>query len=131
MLDLIVIDDDKFMHKVLDGILTNKNISYKFFDDPVLAISEVEKEKPSCVVVDFMMPNLKGDELIVKASQKLLFKTSNFIMITGETLDEMQKMKMMTLGFQYIFSKKELRSDAFVECVLELIADKKQSQTAS
>ncbi len=124
-MDLIVIDDDKFMKKVFESILRDQELSYAVYTNPHEGIVAVENDSPCCVVVDYLMPDLKGDELIIKASQKLLFKRSNFIMITGEAVDEMMKMKLMTLGFQYIFSKSEIKSALFLNTIKELIADKK------
>ncbi|EQC47717.1 response regulator [Bacteriovorax sp. Seq25_V] len=124
-MDLIVIDDDKFMKKVFDMILKDQGLNYCVYTNPHEGIVAVENDSPCCVVVDYIMPDLRGDELIIKASQKLLFKKSNFIMITGEAVDEMARMKFMTLGFQYVFAKSDIKSPIFLETIKELIADKK------
>lgn len=126
-MDIIIVDDDKFMAKIFDRVLAKTGLEYSVYQKPHDGLEAIISQKPACVILDYMMPDIKGDELIVRSSQECLFKHCNFIMITGEKFDEMQKMKLMTLGFQYIFSKKEIHSEHFIETVIDLVQDKKQA----
>ena len=71
------------------------------------------------------MPLLNGDDLIVISSQKLQFQHTDFIMITGEEFSDIERMKLMTLGFQYIFKKSELRKGEFLSIIKQVLLQSK------
>jgi len=124
-MDVIVVDDDKFMKKVFDKIFGGTELKYEVYHDPHEGHDAIVEKKPACVVLDYIMPDLRGDELIVKSSQECLFKYCNFVMVSSESFTEMDKMKLMTLGFLHIFTKEDLNSEHFVNTIRELVADKK------
>ena len=123
-MDLIVIDDDKFMVTVFQNLFKDENISYLVVDDPHAGLEIISKEKPKCAIIDYNMPALNGDDLIVISSQKLQFSHTDFIMITGERFTEMDRMRLMTLGFHYIFSKSDLKNEQFLGTIKSIIESK-------
>jgi len=124
-MDIIVVDDDKFMKTVFDKILKDTGLKYEVYHDPHEGHDAIVAKKPACVILDYIMPDLRGDEMIVKSSQECLFKHCNFIMVSSEKFNDLDRMKLMTLGFLHIFTKEDLQSDYFLETVHELVADKK------
>jgi CheY-like chemotaxis protein len=124
-MDVIVVDDDKFMKNVFDKLFKDTGLSYEVYHDPHEGHDAIVEKRPACVILDYIMPDLRGDELIVKSSQECLFKYCNFVMVSSEQFNDMDRMKLMTLGFLHIFTKEDLNSDAFLQTVQELVADKK------
>ena len=125
VMDVIIVDDDKVMQKVFDKIFKDTGLEYEVYHDPHIGHDAIVEKKPACVILDYIMPDIRGDELIVKSSQELLFQHCNFVLVSSEKFDQLGKMKLMTLGFLHIFEKEDLRSDKFVEVIKELVADKK------
>lgn len=123
LMDVIVIDDDKFMGNVFENLFKQEGISYKLYDNPHEGLEVISKEQPRCAIVDYNMPLLNGDDLIVISSQKLQFQHTDFIMITGEEFSDIERMKLMTLGFQYIFKKSELRKGDFLSVIKDIISE--------
>jgi DNA-binding response OmpR family regulator len=130
MLDLIIIDDDKNIGKVFESIFSKTDVSFEIYDCPHEGLQALIEKKPACVVLDYHMPNFRGDEVIVRSSQELLFKYCNFILMTDEEFDEMEKMKLMTLGFQYIFKKTAIHNGHFIDIVKDLVSDKRDIEAA-
>ena len=124
-MDVIIIDDDKFMATVFENLFGKEGINFKVYDDPHAGLEAISKIQPSCAIVDYNMPALNGDDLIIISSQKLQFQHTDFIMITGEEFTDIERMKLMTLGFQYIFKKSQMKKDNFLETVQVMISDKK------
>ncbi len=120
-MDVIIIDDDKFMKTVFSNLFKDQEISFDVYEDPHEGLESISSNRPHCAIIDYNMPALNGDDLIVLSSQRLQFSHTDFIMITGEEFSEMDRMKLMTLGFQYIFSKKELRSEKFINTINEIL----------
>ncbi len=125
-MDIIIIDDDPFMKKVFHSLFKHEHINIEVFENPVEGLEAISMEKPKCAIVDYRMPALNGDDLIIQSSQKLQFQHTDFVMITGEHFGELDRMKLMTLGFQYIFKKSDLKSKLFIDTIKEIVAQKEQ-----
>ncbi len=123
-MDLLIIDDDKFMKKVFSEIFANRDIDFEIVEDPHIGLDIISDKRPKCAMIDYNMPRLNGDDLIVLSSQKLQFQHTDFVMVTAENFSEMDKMKLMTLGFQYIFKKSEISNGLLVETVKSIIDEK-------
>jgi chemotaxis family two-component system response regulator PixG len=114
--DLVIVDDDPIVGKVLLGMLEEYNINVHFYEDSIEALPRIIEDRPRLVILDYNMPGLDGHQLIVKFSENLIFKTTSVMLFTAEELSEMDNIKLMTLGFEKIIPK-PISKEQFIEIV--------------
>lgn len=126
--DIIVVDDDPDVGEMFEEIFKNSSYSLEFYARPEDGLKAISEKRPKIAILDFNMPGLTGQEMIVKLSEKLIFKTTSLILISGENFDEMEKIRLMTLGFEKIFQKPFVLSDLIdyvASCIPPEVEDKK------
>jgi two-component system sensor histidine kinase ChiS len=85
---LMVVDDSKFMLKVLSNFLLKSGYNVKSYLNPKDALNEINEFKPQLILSDYMMPGMNGFEFckIIKGDTQT--KDIKFILITS--LDEIE-----------------------------------------
>ncbi|MCC5877611.1 MAG: sigma-54-dependent Fis family transcriptional regulator [Candidatus Sumerlaeia bacterium] len=63
-LEVVVLDDEENMGKVLGKLLTMEGFKVTTFSDPREALSHVRKEKVAVLVSDLRMPGMTGEEVL-------------------------------------------------------------------
>lgn len=116
VVDLVIVDDDPIIGKVLLKMLRDYDLNVHFYDDSVVALEQIIIDRPRLVILDYNMPQLDGKDLIVKFSEKLMFQTTSVMLFTAQHLCELETMKLMTLGFEKIITKPVTKND-FVEII--------------
>src|SRR3989339_1039515 len=86
---ILVVDDFATMRKVIKNLL--KQVGYENIveaEDGVLAMRVLKSQKIDLVISDWNMPNMTGLELLkaVRADEDL--KTTPFLMVTAEALQD-------------------------------------------
>jgi two-component system, chemotaxis family, chemotaxis protein CheY len=86
---ILVVDDFATMRKVIRNLL--KQVGYENImeaEDGVLALRVLKSQKIDLVISDWNMPNMTGLELLkaVRADEDL--KTTSFLMVTAEALQD-------------------------------------------
>ena len=86
---ILVVDDFATMRKVIRNLL--KQVGYQNIveaEDGVLALRVLKSQKVDFVISDWNMPNMTGLELLkaVRADEDL--KTTPFLMVTAEALQD-------------------------------------------
>ena len=79
---IVVIDDSNLSRKRVLAALQG-SFDCRAFGKPEEAFEDIIKDPPMCVVSDILMPNLTGDQLLVKIKEKLpelpvIFVSANF-----------------------------------------------------
>lgn len=82
---VLVVDDDKFQHKIVSKILEDENYYLMFAASGVEALSILRKVHPDLILMDVMMPGMDGLEITkqIKAAPRLA--GIPIIMITGKS----------------------------------------------
>ncbi len=82
---LLVVDDDKFQHKILASILHSKNYRLLFAASGLEALSVLRKVRPDLILMDVNMPGMDGVEVTrcLKATPRLV--DIPVIMITSQS----------------------------------------------
>ncbi|MBN1900000.1 response regulator [Candidatus Sumerlaeota bacterium] len=84
-MNVVLIDNDFNLVKSLEMIMKHKGYMVQSFTDPEKGFNYLNEGGPADVlIVDYMMPNLTGDELVKKV-KKFLSETCKIIMISGHT----------------------------------------------
>jgi RNA polymerase sigma factor (sigma-70 family) len=115
--DVFLIDDEKDFCQMLEMFLTSKGLSCKSFTDPVEALEAVVPKKIGCVITDYKMPFMNGDELTKKI--KKIDSLLPVIFVTGKGSVSMAVKSIKAGGitiFEKPFSNEKLYS-AVMECL--------------
>ncbi len=103
--DIIIIDDDPAVTELIGSYLQELDLVVNIYNDPVHALEMTIQYKPSVVFLDLQMAGLRGDQIIVKLSEKYIFQTTTLFLLTDVLLSDFEHMKLMTLGFTHIINK--------------------------
>ncbi len=60
----VVIDDARFMRKLITGLLNEEGFETIEFENPVKALAEIDSIRPDIILVDYEMPEMNGIEFI-------------------------------------------------------------------
>lgn len=115
---IFLIDDDRFVLKSTAKKFRPYNVEVYTYLDPTEALAALVEHKPQIVFLDYNMPDLTGEELIVKVSEVKLFNTCALYLLSGNDFDETETVKLRTLGFYDVF-KKPLETKK-IEAVFEM-----------
>ena len=89
LIKILVVDDFATMRKVVRNLL--KQVGYENIveaEDGVTALKALKSQKVDLIISDWNMPNMTGLELLkaVRADEEL--KTTPFLMVTAEALQD-------------------------------------------
>ena len=76
-MNILILDDDKYIHIIFKAILKNSKHELSFFESPNLAIEEIQKNHFDIIFSDLLMPEMNGDDFLNIAAKK----TNNSIRI--------------------------------------------------
>ncbi len=87
---ILLVDDDKILHKIVTRILSPRYEIVEAFDG-VEALEKFLKEKPDLVLLDIMMPKKDGRETIQELKKEPGCATVPVILLTvnGEVMDKL------------------------------------------
>lgn len=88
---IIIIDDETEILNLLNRFLTrNPNFSVTTYSNPITALSAMDSSKYDLVLLDIMMPQMNGLEVLEKIKEKN--KDQKVVMMTAySTLDKVLK----------------------------------------
>src|SRR5438093_7844313 len=84
---ILLVDDDRQLASALQWILADENFLVDVAHDGAEALTKVKANEYDVIVCDVMMPNLRGDELYLKAQEVRPNIGDRFIFITGFEAD--------------------------------------------
>jgi len=61
---ILIVDDDKNVHEILTMYLQKENYRVITADNGIEALDLIEKERPDLIILDIMMPDMDGKEVI-------------------------------------------------------------------
>ncbi len=94
---IYVVDDDSTQLEVTSIILQAAGHDVSSKPGGVMAISEITQEKPDCVIIDLMMAEMGGLELLSELTKKPQLKKTKFIIVTGHS-DQVWRLKAREHG---------------------------------
>lgn len=93
---ILLIEDDYSLSDVLRDFFEDNDIHVTHVDDGALAIPAFQQEKPGLVILDIVLPNKSGFEII--ESIRNLDNDTPVILMTGTEFDVESEVKGYTLG---------------------------------
>ena len=81
---VLVVDDDEFQHKIVSKMLEDGNYHLVFAAGGVEALSILRKTRPDLILMDVMMPDMDGLEVVRQIKTVPRLANIPVIMITGK-----------------------------------------------
>lgn len=117
---LVLIDDDTIQNHLVKMTIkkTQKNIDYKYFSNPQLALDYLtqisEDENPTLILLDLNMPELSGWQFL---EQYTLFSITTKVAILTSTIDEDDFEKSKNYPIVFYFCNKPLTAEKLIEMI--------------
>ena len=97
---LLVVDDEEEILQILQEYLTAKGYRVSTARDGAQALEEIERDRPSLVLLDVRLPGMSGVELLEKI--RSLEPEVGVIMLTGNDDVELAKRTLKLGAFDYV-----------------------------
>ncbi|MBZ5514400.1 MAG: response regulator transcription factor [Acidobacteriia bacterium] len=109
MLKVLVIEDDRKLHKVFERVLASEDFAVEFATDGAAGLAAFRAAPPVLVILDLKLPKLSGREVCREIRRE---SPSVPIIVVSATAEELDKVLLLELGADdYVtkpFSPKEL-----------------------
>jgi len=69
MKKILVIDDDQFFSKTLEGALPKGKYEVVSAEDGEIGLEKLKSEKPDLIILDLMMPKVDGSEFLKRLQE--------------------------------------------------------------
>jgi len=102
---IFLIDDSAVILKSLAVLFKAYDVEVFTFTNPIEGLEAIEKHRPQLVFLDYLMPEMNGEELIVKVSEAKLFNNCALYLLSATNFDDLQVIKFKTLGFYDVLHK--------------------------
>ena len=110
---ILIIDDTAFMVKLISGVLEQEKFQIMTAFSGEEALELMKKERPDLILLDVVMPNMSGYDVLKVLRDDLRYNLIPIIMLTGQSEEE-EKLKGLELGADdYIvkpFNPRELQA---------------------
>ncbi len=102
---VFLIDDDKITLKAVAKLFRPYDVEVYTYSNPVEGLEAINEHRPQLVFLDYMMPEMSGEEVIVKVSEAKLFKDCALYLLSATDFDDLHVIKFKTLGFYDVLHK--------------------------
>jgi CheY-like chemotaxis protein len=120
--DIYLVDDNDNWLFLFSSILEKAGYKIKSFNESPVALEEIKRHPPKLLILDYMMPSLKGDDMMMKISELKIINLFNAIVLTEINLSEDQDFSFKSLGFSEVLSK-SLKKEKLLEIVKSQLDD--------
>jgi DNA-binding response OmpR family regulator len=117
---VLLVDDDKQLAVALQWILADQNFMVDVAHDGAEALLKVRANEYDAVICDVMMPELRGDEFYLKATDYRPQMADRFIFITGYAADPKVNVFLTRTGCKYLI--KPFPVQTLIDCLKQMLA---------
>lgn len=101
--NVLIIDDDIGMMEAMSVVLDKYNIHLSIFTEPISALQELKNNKHDVVIINYLLPSIRGDELIKTIRD---FDKEIYIILMSSHKDLAPSLEIMrSLDIQSFFEK--------------------------
>lgn len=115
---VLVVDDDPVVIRLVKEILKNQGFNVETAKDGIDAMVLVKKDKPDLIVLDIMMPELNGYDVLRTLKFTDEFKDIPVLLLTARE-QELDKRIGEMMGIDYL--QKPVNREAFIEKIDKII----------
>ncbi|HTU00348.1 MAG TPA: response regulator [Candidatus Sulfotelmatobacter sp.] len=112
---LLVVDDDPFFRRIVQGIFTPPDYQVTEAVDGVDGLEKVNADPPEVILLDIVMPVLDGYQVFQALKDHPTANTIPVIFVTGKTEDEVNRLAYRAAAFACI--PKPVRWEALLATV--------------
>ena len=98
---ILVVDDDKAVTSLLESLLSGQGYSVLLAYDGLDGMAQVKKNTPDLIILDIMMPELNGYEVLNKLKFDEKFKHIPIIILTSRE-QELDPRIGLLMGISYM-----------------------------
>jgi len=91
---VLVIDDSAVARRAMVELLTQSGIKVVSLESPIGATREVMRSNVDVVVIDLMMPGLRGDRLAALFRENSRFAKLGLILVSGGSEEELSQLSL-------------------------------------
>jgi CheY-like chemotaxis protein len=106
---VLVVDDDEIAREVLCSELQQAGYEVLSLPSPIGATRVIHEEKVDVIVLDVVMPSLRGDRLAKLLRGNPRFANLGVVLVSGETGVQLQELAA-AVGADAVLSKDRIRS---------------------
>lgn len=117
---ICIVEDNKSINKLYSTLLKKSGYTVEEFFDGKSAYDWIKENKPLCVVLDILLPDMSGPDLLSLVRELPHGNDIPVIAVTGFAHGK-DKDQFLTLGFNYYISK-PINTQTFVSQVEEVIS---------
>lgn len=117
---ILIADDDLLNQTIVAHFLTKQKANYTIVNDGLEALAKIEKEAFDVILLDINMPNMTGEELVVKNKPFLKFNSKTPILALTANAAKEDVKRYRKLGFLDVISK-PFTSEKFVEKICNVL----------
>jgi len=99
-----IVDDDRIFIKLLSQLLEKESHSVSHNTSSVNALPEIIEQVPDCVVLDMMMPEMDGLELLKRLRNEPSLNKTKFIVVSAKSY-EFDRKRAFTFGADSYITK--------------------------
>lgn len=80
---VLVVDDDRWIHQIMEKFFNNAGIRSYFAHNPYEAVNLASTNVPDIVILDLRLPDITGDKLLKILKALPVMKNTKFIILSG------------------------------------------------
>lgn len=123
--NILVVDDDEWNRYITKELLKDAGAKPDVAIDGVRALEKIAKEKYDIILLDLLMPNMSGHEVMLKIREK--YPDVIIIALTADLL-KVNRTQLIASGFTDALLK-PLEIDQLAQLIVQLIPDNKLMET--
>lgn len=104
MKTVYLLEDDLNLSMIIEEFLTSSSFHIKTFSDFRLFFDAIRSQKPDIILLDLMLPNISGVEVLKYVKSNLVMHNIPIIVVSGLS-DENEKVHCLDLGADDYISK--------------------------
>jgi CheY-like chemotaxis protein len=127
---VLIVDDDATSRQMLRRTLEKAGWSVEEAENGKVAIEKIEESRPALILLDLMMPEVSGFDVVTRLQQDPELRTIPVVVITAKDLTEADR-QHLTDGVQQVYQKGAYSRDEFLAQVKDLVSSMNREPPAS
>jgi CheY-like chemotaxis protein len=107
---VLIIDDDDIVRELMSSILKTAGYTTISLPSPIGATQTLLREEVDCLILDVMMPELRGDKLVSLLRSNRRLKDLVVVLVSSEPAEKLAQIAL-TVGAQGFVNKRSLRTE--------------------
>lgn len=105
---VLIAEDDAFLAEIMQRVLSERGLRVSVARDGQEAIDAIEKERPSLLLLDLLMPNVDGYGVLIHLQEKKIVLP---VIVLSNLSDKMNGDRCRQLGVESYFVKSDMDED--------------------